>query len=192
MQSFRQYDRAKPHELYCVLHVIQPLSHYNKFPAEISMNPQTEVERAMGNTMIQWLASDLYQKLTACLSRFKGSTSIRKIVAFACGSIAQNKECLATISLYQHCLILSLKQLLEIDCFVQDPAYSEIDRRVFSDLSITHLHDPQGFLEVDEFTIVVSICPNVPVRNIVSDITQPAVMIWDKLDADLDIGYVFS
>ncbi len=40
-------------------------------------------------------------------------------------------------------------------------------------------HPISGFLEVDEASVVVSIAPNVPVKQIVSDISTPAMILWN-------------
>lgn len=46
-------------------------------------------------------------------------------------------------------------------------------------IGITPLTDPKAFLEIDENTFVVSVYPNIPVRQIVCNITQLRVMLWD-------------
>ncbi|KAK3945375.1 hypothetical protein QBC46DRAFT_116863 [Diplogelasinospora grovesii] len=68
-----------------------------------------------------------------------------------------------------------------IKCYAQGPRYTDVDRQVLEDQGITVLDDPKAFLEIDEETVVLSICPEIPVRQIVADIARPAMMIWDKV-----------
>lgn len=72
-------------------------------------------------------------------------------------------------------------QPFTIDCFAQDPAYDAADRTVLAMEGISVLEDPYGFLAVDETTVVISVAPSVPVRQIVTDIARPAAMIWGRI-----------
>lgn len=49
-------------------------------------------------------------------------------------------------------------------------------------MGIVPVEDPNGFLEVNENTIVFSQFPNVPIRQIIADIARPAMMIWKKVE----------
>jgi hypothetical protein len=69
-----------------------------------------------------------------------------------------------------------------IQCFVQDPAYGAADMEFLQGLGFTILSDPKGFLEIDENTLVFSISPNVPIKQIVSDVQWPAMMIWNTVE----------
>ncbi|KIW16836.1 hypothetical protein PV08_04026 [Exophiala spinifera] len=94
-----------------------------------------------------------------------------------------------TRSAFQHALILTLRDILskrhesvnDIKCYAQDPFYTDIDREVLERSGITVLNNPQGFLEVDDSTVVLSFCPDVPVRQVIAEIALPAMMIWDKI-----------
>ncbi|CAK7218523.1 hypothetical protein SCUCBS95973_003517 [Sporothrix curviconia] len=70
---------------------------------------------------------------------------------------------------------------ITVDCFAQDPAYDAADRAVLAMEGISVLEDPYGFLAVDETSVVISVAPSVPVRQIVADIARPAAMIWGRI-----------
>lgn len=116
---------------------------------------------------------------------------VKKIVAFACGSLAQSHLDVSSFerSLTQHALLLALRQLLAtlgpqqrpMPCFVQDPSYTDVDRQVLADHGIVVLEDPDGFLEVDETALIVSVAATVPIKQIVTDIARPVAMIWGQL-----------
>lgn len=133
-----------------------------------------------------WLASqecrDIVQPL---LSR--SAPKIRKIVAFALGSMARaDSEAIQRWTI-QHALILGIANALqkayghEIRCFSQEPLYTDNDKIFLCEKGITVLEDPMAFLEVDKETLVISIAPNVCVKQILADLTRPAVMMWNEV-----------
>ncbi|KAL5049033.1 hypothetical protein BDW71DRAFT_217705 [Aspergillus fruticulosus] len=69
----------------------------------------------------------------------------------------------------------------EIRCYAQDPAYTEADRSLLRSIGIQPLDDPKGFLEIDDETLVFSVSPNVPVKQIVADVQWPGAMIWNTV-----------
>lgn len=96
----------------------------------------------------------------------------------------------------QHALILAIRDIVEklqtagqaaqIECFAQDPVYTETDRRLLRSFGIKDLDDPRGFLEVDDDSLVISFSPSIPVRQIIADIARPAVMIWDYVKSEAE------
>lgn len=116
--------------------------------------------------------------------------AVTKIVAFAMGTISlrDHPNRSYTRSLQQHALVLAIRSILDeereegrggLACFAQDPEYSEVDKAVLREHGITVLEDPQGFLDVDEGSVVLSFSPNVPVKQIVADIARPAMIMWE-------------
>ncbi|KAK4183493.1 hypothetical protein QBC35DRAFT_542961 [Podospora australis] len=111
--------------------------------------------------------------------------TIKKIEAFGCGSFVwdtdENTPCIR-----QHALALCLRDHFEekqghkVQLFAQDPDYRRIDRQILKGkiAGFKILEDPWGFIEVDEETLVISIAPTAPIRQIVADIARPAMMIW--------------
>ncbi|KAK4234014.1 hypothetical protein C8A03DRAFT_19014 [Achaetomium macrosporum] len=66
--------------------------------------------------------------------------------------------------------------------FALDPAYLDVEKAALGQLGIEALTDPiRGFLEVDFESIVVSIDPDVPVKEIICDLDcRPAAILWIK------------
>jgi hypothetical protein len=115
-------------------------------------------------------------------------------VAFACGKFTFKPTSIIIThiverSASQHALILTLRDVLSekkgnlggIACYAQDPGYSDTDKSILEKYGIKILSDPEGFLEVDDATVVLSFSPNVPVRQVVADLARPAVMIWNRI-----------
>lgn len=116
------------------------------------------------------------------------------MIGFAFGPFAYGLEEPGTVrAAYQHALILTLQDLIgskvdaeHIACFVQDPEYTEVDKTLLSNHGIATLEDPRGFLRIDEKSVVISCAPSVPVKQIVSELARPAIIIWDRV-SDTDI-----
>lgn len=77
--------------------------------------------------------------------------------------------------------ILQEKNGISITCYAQDPANTAADKAALKCYGVQILDDPCGFLEVDDPTVVCSFAPNVPVKQIVTDLARPAVLIWDRV-----------
>jgi hypothetical protein len=115
--------------------------------------------------------------------------TVNKIVAFACSSMAPNH--LQERSVMQHAMVLTILDILQrrrrdeqqpdIRCIAQDPFYTDTDEEILEGAGVTVVQDPRGFLEVDDQTVVVSISPDIPMRQIIADVARPAVLIWDKV-----------
>jgi SRR1 len=118
------------------------------------------------------------------------STSVKvdQIVAFACGSLVRWRDLVPSTAV-QHALALTVSKALtekqgtgSVSCFAQDPAYNAIDKSILGELGIEVLDDPDGFIAVDDASIVISIAPDVPVKQIISDLAKPAAIIWYRVD----------
>ena len=183
-----------------------PIGHYlevrNKVTKEFCKRskkrpdlPREEAEEFFKTRCNVWEASDPCKQLRSILASAKVPLGITKIVAFACctfSCITQKPFSARGVvrSAVQHALILTLRDILsetnggpseEIICYAQDPIYSNLDKSILEQSGIKILDDPEGFLEVDESTVVLSFCPNVCVRQVVTDIARPAMMIWDRI-----------
>ncbi|KAI8966611.1 hypothetical protein F5Y11DRAFT_364225 [Daldinia sp. FL1419] len=169
-----------------------------------------ELSKIFNGAKQQWEASEQYNHLRALLkSKRSRLSTIRKIVAFGLGTFTTRSD-ISDSSMVQHALVLSLQHMLSktkgpdskvsgvfqniknslsknkktnppISCFAQDPAYLLRDKTVLSDAGITVLEDPWAFLEVDDTSLVVSIDPNIPIRQIIADIARPVAIIQHKM-----------
>lgn len=158
-------------------------------PIEKPITSFQELQAILEAGAREWEQSNDCQRLRNALERIPSSTlnGISKIVAFACSTIAYDDSPCQKPSIAQHAMVLTIRDFLQrkngsqIRCFAQDPAYTEIDKAVLQCIGITVLDDPRAFLEVDEASFIVSVGPDVPIRQIVLDIARPAAMIWDKV-----------
>ncbi|KAJ2967198.1 hypothetical protein NQ176_g9780 [Zarea fungicola] len=133
-----------------------------------------------------WRASEHYRQFMAALSSATIPTGIRNIVGFACSTMNWAYEDKLP-SDAQHALLLGLRDLLSADghvdvhCIVQDPIYTDIDRQVLQSLNVTVLDDPRAFLEVDNNSVVLSVSPDIPIQQIITDIARPAILLWNRV-----------
>jgi hypothetical protein len=157
--------------------------------------PAEEIDQQIKHESLQraidtWRDSQSWKQLKKTLSGVS-LAPVKKFVAFALNSMRGFSDMpRENRSLFQHALLVTLRDfLLEssnkeddgVKCYAQDPAYTERDIAVLQSCSVTVLPDPEGFLEVDEETAVISISPNVPVKQVVSELARPALIIWDTI-----------
>lgn len=168
----------------------------NKLPAR----PIQKVRETFESHLLVWQKCDQLQRLRAVLATAEIPDGIQKIVVIGCGDFAfeahevKKQFCLCNrqslfMRLTQHALVLSLKEILEdrsgkkgsIKIYAQDPGYTGPAKEILAEHGITVMADPEGFLQIDEPTVVVSITPSICVRQIVADIARPARMTWDRV-----------
>ncbi|CAG8909104.1 unnamed protein product [Penicillium egyptiacum] len=129
---------------------------------------------------VAWEESETRKKFEVTLSKAKDH-KINNIVGLACGSLSRPGR---SKSAFQHVLLVTAKNWLqtngldELSCYMQDPEYTDVDRRIFRDVGFQVVDDPEGFLKVDGQSIVLSIAANVPTKLIIADIARPAIVIW--------------
>ena len=145
-----------------------------------------------------WENTTQCQALRAILMSRKDS-SISNIVGLALGSFSTVYPSLQDRSAFQHVLLLTLRDIYcsmqnlaqqSIPCFAQDPVCNIVDIIAAEEAGIKIVEDPDGFLEIDDSTVVFSCAPDIPVRQIVLDLARPAVLIWDKLRNEDDDQFV--
>lgn len=114
---------------------------------------------------------------------------ITTVVGFACGDMSFADDPLEAQrrSASQHALLLTLRNVLQmknktnkakISCYAQDPIYNTVDRTVLGNFDVDVVDDPEGFLQVDESSVVFSCAPNIPVKQVIADLVRPAILIW--------------
>ncbi|CAI7670689.1 unnamed protein product [Penicillium crustosum] len=145
----------------------------------------------------EWKESPACEKLKTILSSSAKDHEIDKVIGFALGTMS--RECInedgtlntrsAWRSASQHALLITMTEWLQerdhkekVLFYSQDPEYSEVDEKILEEAGIEVIEDPRGWLEVDENSIVLSIAPNVPVKEIITDIARPAVIIWCRVE----------
>ncbi|KAH6658705.1 hypothetical protein BKA67DRAFT_533826 [Truncatella angustata] len=134
----------------------------------------------------EWEASEQNRYLQDTLLSVPSFVIINKVIGFACGSLTFGTE-IHRRSAIQHALLSSLrnylfkiKESVQIQCYTQDPEYSFNEKQALKAIGIIALDDPKAFLEVDDASIVISIGPDIPVKQIITDIARPAAIIWCK------------
>jgi hypothetical protein len=52
---------------------------------------------------------------------------------------------------------------------------------LLAEVGITVVEDPQCFLEVDDQSVVLSFNAAAPVKQIITDLARPAILVWDEV-----------
>lgn len=160
-------------------------------------NPLEEVREAFKHGFEAWKSSEDCKHVETIL-RTLPISSVSRVIAFGNGTTSTKGS---QHSILQHALMLTIRdnlQLLQaslgitIQCFAQDPIYTEIDKEILQEVGITVLDDPRAFLEVSDESVVLSFGPDIPVRQIVTDISRPAVFICDKVRKEQELLAAWS
>jgi hypothetical protein len=135
-----------------------------------------------------WLQSPVFEAIKENLL-LKVRSGPTKVVGIGLGSVIYRHFDVDRI-LHQHAAVRSIANFFQKDRFgtkvlayCQDPGYHEVDLELLDHIGLKHIKSPHGFLEVDKDSIIISISPDCPTKQIVADDQQywPMAMIWDKV-----------
>ncbi|KAI1408044.1 hypothetical protein F5Y13DRAFT_205125 [Hypoxylon sp. FL1857] len=193
IESLTTYTNGRfffPQTAYLPMEITACTREMDYFPEHDEKPPILSTEdlhRAFQDVNRQFRISEYQERLKVALAALEIPFVLDKVVALALGPlIAGNQACDG--NMIQHALVsvvhssLLQRGILSAASrrYVQDPIYTQKDRDVLSSEGFTILDDPQAFLVLDESSILVSICPDNPVKQIVADICRPGIIIWDK------------
>lgn len=148
------------------------------------------IKRAFRSYRRAWMKSETYPWLMRQVRSMAHIACLNKIVCFGLGSLGLMDEQSLAHPHTQHAavetIVKTLKELRSCDilCYAQDPAYNDADKEVLRSIGITPINDPKGFLEVDSNTLVISVNPNIPVKQIIADVQWPGGMIWNTVEPE--------
>jgi len=128
-------------------------------------------------------ATNFFCQLQKAIASTAVPPNMDKIVAFALGSLTYLSEPNPD-SVMQHALLLTLRKVLspahELKCYSQDPLYTTPDQEALAMAGVDVLNDPDAFLKVDDNSVLLSISPDVPVRQVIADLCRPVIIIWER------------
>ncbi|KAJ2969941.1 hypothetical protein NUW58_g9847 [Xylaria curta] len=154
---------------------------------ELHASSTEELGKAFHEIEQKWKTSEYYDKLQAALATVKTPIVLDKVIGVALGPLII-RTLVNRRSIIQHALISAIESILlqrgvlsvSSGRYVQDPVYTQRDRDVLCSAGFTILDDPQAFLTLDDSSILVSINPDIPVKQIVADICRPSIIIWPR------------
>ncbi|KAJ5757611.1 uncharacterized protein N7511_006305 [Penicillium nucicola] len=207
MLSCLRWSEHTNSQIYCSLqvcqrtHLIHPETK-ELLPPYPTVEPEVSAQH-FEQCMQEWKDSQTCYDFRKLLSTFAKDHQIDKIVGFALGSMSyldkgqgDEKTYHCRRSASQHALQLTIKDWLfernrgsagsgsgsgGIASYVQDPWYTAIDKGILTKAGLEVIDDPRAWLEVDEQSVVLSIAPNVPVKEILADLARPAIFIWCRV-----------
>ncbi|KAH8170428.1 SRR1 domain-containing protein [Sarocladium implicatum] len=160
----------------------------------LNQRSRGELDEILIHNRQKWEASEQCKRLKHILAQRIDLESVGKIIGFGLGALFERGiQSYASASAHQHALLLTLRETLSksqrqrcIPCYVQDPAYSVLDKAILRDSGFTVVEDPNGFVEVDEDSAVISLFPDCPVKEIVFNLAKPALIIWKTVEHNQD------
>ncbi|KAL4866926.1 hypothetical protein BDV12DRAFT_198653 [Aspergillus spectabilis] len=138
-------------------------------------------------TLEQWERGEAWGEIKSTLLSLELRGKITNIIGMASGRFtAAHNERASRRSTIQNGFLVLLKKTLEeshlgtdnVPCFAQDPAYSLNDREILSRSGLDVVDDPDGFLHTDDTSLVFSCAPNICVKEVITDISRPLILIW--------------
>jgi hypothetical protein len=164
--------------------------------------PDDELKAAWDEARRNWEQSPLCRDLLETLSNVKCPPNVTKLVCFGLGSLDGSHDfCILEetakcdglplrAAMTQHAAALTMAKVFgeqigtgPLHVVAQDPAYSPAARRLLTNEGFEVIDGIGclGFTFVDENSIVFSVHPDVPVKQIVADLARPAGMVWDPV-----------
>lgn len=123
------------------------------------------LSKSFQNIVHHWKKSQYREEIQQALGTVP--FVLDKVVAFGCGPLTLNHG-LDDLPMNQHAFLLMLQSCIpHSKCYIQDPLYEKEDKHVLESFGFHVLDDPEGFLIVDEASILVSIHVDAPVKQIV-------------------------
>lgn len=167
-----------------------------------------DIEAAWEENERLWVQSNdcaaLKQQLASHARHLIGQ--VKKIVCFGLGSLHWDERYAPdqrATSFVQHAAIKTLQDFFNssdvgpnvqtdvhkdrkqpVRVLIQDPWYSDVDKAFLTKTGFSVIENPKGFLEVDDHSLVFSVSPNVPVKQIVADMARPAAMLWNTVEEE--------
>lgn len=168
---------------------LRPLSISWENPDCVDLRPGHTLEQVTNkfNEYVElWLQGAIFPLLRDSLYKIQSTPT--KVIGIGLGSLDRQND---SHTFLQHAAITTIATALKekdgsnITCtpYCQDPAYTPVDKELLKSLNVTVLESPMGFLEVGSTSVVISICADVPVKQIVADDKRhwPVAMVWCRL-----------
>jgi hypothetical protein len=143
----------------------------------------------------KWDQCDVRNRVAGLLCKLPIPSNITKMVCFGLGNniVSENVE-----ETSQHPAALMIRDILEchtgngIRLFAQDPAYSVDTKEILEQFgfNIVDGAGSKAFQEVDETTVVFCVNVGFRVKEILADLTRPAMIItqpFQSTDLDWDV-----
>ncbi|OJI96978.1 hypothetical protein ASPVEDRAFT_263853 [Aspergillus versicolor CBS 583.65] len=163
---------------------------------EVVTVSEVEVEaelKSFRDITSKWEDGDTWRGIKSTLLSLDLCCKIPKVIGMACGRFtATSGYDWYERSAVQHALLILLKRMLEesglgteqVACYAQDPVYSPADQAVMKELGIQEVNDPEGFLQMDDSSLVFCCSPNICVKQIMADMARPSIIIWCSVRED--------
>lgn len=163
------------------------------------LRAESDLDNKAQNWKTEWENSKFHHELIVLLETHAGSASQRidQIICFGLGNIISLSGPRAQRRSYvQHLAACTVRDTLASQqggaaptVFAQDPEYKSVDTSYLSEhFDCTVLDDPEGFRALNGNTFVITVSPNVPVRQVALDMTYdsdgPAGFLCDAIRSD--------
>ncbi|KAI2642137.1 hypothetical protein GGS21DRAFT_546405 [Xylaria nigripes] len=148
---------------------------------------EEETRKIFTRVLEEFEESEEAAAITRLIKEHLQDRAIDKVIAFGLSTIGyiyplhRNPE----QSFHEHAAALFITKTLrevstcpDVKLFVQEPRYTSVCKKVLPDygMEVVGGFGAKGFLLIDEKTVAIAHHPNFPFRQIIADLTWPAVM----------------
>lgn len=138
----------------------------------------------------EWYKTGAFRCLIDLLSAATFKTPIDKIVCFGLGTTKSYRSCLQHNAAQTISTALKILQEKPVPMYSQDPAYNDLDKELLEEEGFVIVDDPKGLLEITATTLIFSMNPGFPLKQIVCDGQWPAAMLWNWVPPENSKGEV--
>ncbi|KAL3485989.1 hypothetical protein BJX62DRAFT_242406 [Aspergillus germanicus] len=187
-ETLKEEVDVKHNPIYCpisIVHVKRPEIQRPDFIDSILRG-----RRMIDAAVDHWEFHQVFLKVQLVLLMMNLRRNVTNTVGLACGSFVGGSNPRASQrSAIQHAMLLLIRRLLQssylgpgdVSCYVQDPAYTPGDRMVLAENNVETVQDPEGFLKMDNSSLVFCCEPTTCVKSIVAEVARPLIIIWDTV-----------
>lgn len=149
-----------------------------------------KLEREFNDKKKEWEATHECNTLQTLVALNPGFSKAQKVIGIALGGLMYGERVedrRTERSLAQYSLLLTMRELIakatgsdEIRCLAQDPELTPAAVEALANVGIAVVDDPDAFLELDDTSVLITMSPSIPVRQVVADIARPVAIFWDE------------
>ncbi|KAI1826815.1 hypothetical protein F4861DRAFT_544839 [Xylaria intraflava] len=156
-------------------------------PESLSRLTHVELQAKFNKRRTQRGPATVDNQLSGIISAEKIPTNITKIVCVELGNLELGNRCIDL-----HIAALAMRDAIQaktgqlVRILAQNLNYTPATQTVlrYEGVEVLGGHGALGFIEIDGETVVYSISPNAPVKQIIADIARPAIYVGDRISND--------
>ncbi|KAI3323955.1 hypothetical protein HD806DRAFT_522479 [Xylariaceae sp. AK1471] len=171
---------------------VRSASDYVRMFPPPQIDDDNELRMKFNEQQATWESSTTCKRLRDILSKEKIPAYIDTIACFELGTLEEDlkhTDGRTCRTMTQHAAALTMRDVIQdktgnkVRILAQDTDYSETTKKVLTaeGIEVVDGFGARGFIEIDKQTVIFTVAPMAPVKQIVADIAHPAMAIWPRV-----------